>query len=71
MFPELVDNVYELDALPPAELMDRVRRHILEYFDDAIFRDNQQALRHWRASFTDYQDQIRVILKNTGMNIEN
>ncbi len=70
-FPELEDNVYELDALPPAELMDRVRRHVLQYFDDRIFRGNQQTLRHWRASFTDHQDRIREILEDTGMDLEN
>jgi len=71
MFPELEAQVYELDALPPGELMDRARRNILKYFDGQIFKKNQHDVRHWRAAFTDYQDRIRELLKDAGLNIEN
>ena len=69
-FPGLENNVYELDALPPAELMDRVRRNVLEYFDAGIFQAHQQTLRHWRAAFTDHQDHIKQILEDTGIGLD-
>jgi len=68
-FPELGNNVYELDALPPGELIDRARRNILKYFDNDIDEENQRTIRHWRANFTDYQDSVRQMLSSTGLNI--
>ena len=70
-YPELGDNVYELDALPPGELVDRARRAILKYFDLSIEEENQRVVRHWRANFTDYQTKIKKVLKKSGMNWEN
>jgi hypothetical protein len=68
-FPELGDNVYELDALPPGELMDRARRNILKYFDEDIHEENEKEARHWRANFTDYQKIIKKKLKSSGVDL--
>jgi len=70
-FLELGDNVYELDALPPGELIDRARRSILKYFDFDIEEENQKQIRHWRANFTDYQDKVRSILNSSGLDLDN
>ena len=69
LFPELGNNVYELDALPPGELMDRARRNILSYFDEDIYEENKKKTRHWRASFTDYQKKIKKMLKSSGVDL--
>jgi hypothetical protein len=68
-YPELGDTVYELDALPPGELIDRARRNILKYFDEDIHEENQRTIRHWRTNFTDYQDKVRQILSLAGLNV--
>jgi hypothetical protein len=68
-YPELGDTVYELDALPPGELMDRARRNILKYFDEDIHEENEKEARHWRANFTDYQKTIRKMLKSSGVDL--
>lgn len=70
-FPELGSNVYELDALPPAVLMDRARRNILKYFDEDIHEENERKASHWRANFTDYQESIKQLLKSSGIDLEN
>jgi hypothetical protein len=71
MFPELGDDVYELDALPPGELVDRARRSILKYFNADMDEENKRHVRQWRANFTDYQVKIRKTLKKAGINLEN
>jgi len=68
-FPELGDTVYELDALPPGELIDRARRNILSYFDESIHELNEQRVRQWRANFTDYQGEIESLLSESGIDI--
>jgi hypothetical protein len=70
-YPELGDSVYELDALPPGELIDRARRSILKYFDTDIEEENKKEVRHWRANFTDYQDKVRAVLKSSGLDLDN
>jgi hypothetical protein len=70
MFPHLEDNVYELDALPPGELISRSKDAILKYFDKAIADENKRLVRHWRAGFTDHQDKIKDLLKGSGIEIE-
>jgi hypothetical protein len=70
-YPELGNNVYELDALPPGELRDRARRNILKYFDQSIADENGKRVRHWRANFTDYQTRIKELLEKTGIALEN
>lgn len=62
MFPAAGDSAYELDALPPGELRDRARRNILSYFDESIFKVHQKRLRHWRANFTDCQEEMKRLL---------
>ena len=69
LYPELGDNVYELDALPPGELMDRARKNILKYFDEDIHEENEKKVRHWRANFTDYQKTIKKMLKSSGVDL--
>jgi hypothetical protein len=69
LFPELGDNVYELDALPPGELMDRARRSIHAFFDDGIHEENQRKVRHWRANLTDYQKSIKKVLRKAGIKL--
>jgi hypothetical protein len=69
LYPELRDNVYELDALPPGELMDRARENILKYFDEDIHEENEKEARHWRANFTDYQKTIKKMLKSSGVDL--
>lgn len=72
LFPELKKNeYYELDGLPPGELVDRARRNILKYFDGDIDEDNEKRIRHWRANFTDIQEKYRKRLKRIGINLEN
>jgi hypothetical protein len=71
LFPELGDNVYELDALPPGELTDRARRWIKKYFDLSIEEENQRTVRHWRANFIDHQRQYRKLLADAGIDLEN
>ena len=68
-YPELGDTVYELDALPPGELMDRARWNILKYFDEDIHEENEKEVRHWRANFTDYQKTIKRMLKSSGIDL--
>lgn len=68
-FPGLNGNGYELDGLPPAELMDRAREGILRYFDEGISADNQQTIRHFRANFTDEQDKVKDILAASGIDL--
>jgi hypothetical protein len=69
-YPELGSNVYELDALPPGQLIDRVRRNVLRFFDTDIHEDNQREVRHWRANFTDQQNKIRTFLKDAGFDLD-
>ena len=69
-FPELGSNVYELDALPPAVLMDRARKNILKYFDEDIHEENEKKASHWRANFTDYQEEIKRLLGSSGIDLE-
>lgn len=69
LFPELGDNVYELDALPPGELTDRTRRNVLSYFDQDIFEQNQRKVRHWRANLTGYQKKIKKLLGQAGISV--
>ena len=69
LFPELGNNVYELDALPPGELIDRARRNIQKYFDENIHEENKKVVRHWRANFTDHQKKVGRILKQAGIEI--
>lgn len=69
LYPELGNNVYELDALPPGELIDRARRNILLFFDEGIHEENEKAARHWRANFTDYQKTIKKTLKSSGVDL--
>ncbi|MEI9477387.1 MAG: hypothetical protein WCO26_12515, partial [Deltaproteobacteria bacterium] len=69
-YPELGNNVYELDALPPGELMDRARRSILSYFDDSIHEQNQRRVRQWRANFTDYQEDITTLLREKSIDLD-
>jgi hypothetical protein len=72
LFPELKkDEYYELDALPPGELVDRARRNILKYFDIDINEENEKRMQHWRANFTDIQEKYRKKLKKIGINLEN
>jgi hypothetical protein len=71
LFPELGDNVYELDALPPGELIDRARKSIEKYFDQSIGEENRMKVRHWRANFLGYQEQYRKTLVEIGMDLEN
>jgi hypothetical protein len=66
-YPELGNMVYELDALPPGELTGRTREGVMQYFNEAIFRENQQRVRHWRANFTDHQEKIMKVLKKSGI----
>jgi len=61
-FPLLGDKVYELDALPPGVLKDKVQRAVLAYFDQGIYDKNQRVVRHWRVGFTDYQKKIKGAL---------
>ena len=70
-YPELGNNVYELDALPPGELMDRARRSILSYFDDSVYEENKRTVRYWRANFTDYQNTIGLLLSEKGIDLDN
>jgi hypothetical protein len=70
-YPELGNNVYELDALPPGELRDRARRNILQYFDQSIAEGQEKRVRHWRANFTDHQVEIKEILEIAGVDLEN
>jgi hypothetical protein len=70
-YPELGDNVYELDALPPGELIDRARRNILKYFDADIDEENKRRVRHWRANFVDIQEKYRKELKKIGIDLGN
>jgi hypothetical protein len=69
LYPELGDNVYELDALPPGELIDRARRNILSYFDQNRYEENQKMVRHWRANFTDHQKVIKKVLRKAGIKL--
>ena len=69
LYPELGNNVYELDALPPGELMDRARKNILKYFNEDIHEENEREARHWRANFTDYQKTIKEMLKSSGVDL--
>jgi hypothetical protein len=71
LYPELEDNVYELDALPPGELTARAREGVLKYFSQRILEKNQERVRHWRARFTDHQERIKEILKTSGIDLEN
>jgi hypothetical protein len=71
LYPELGDNVYELDALPPGELVDRARRNILKYFDADIDEENKRRVRHWRANFVDIQEKYRKRLKKIGIDFGN
>jgi len=71
LYPELGDTVYELDALPPGELIDRARRNILHYFDEDKNEENRRMVRHWRANFTDHQVRIKKILKKSGIKLKN
>lgn len=72
LFPELKkDEYYELDALPPGELVDRARRNILKYFDSDIDEENRRRIRHWRTNFTDIQERYRKKLRKIGINLEN
>lgn len=71
LFPELGDNVYELDALPPGELTDRARRSVQKYFDPSIEEENQKRVRYWRANFMDYQELYREVLAESGIDLEN
>jgi len=72
LFPELKKGeYYELDGLPPGELVDRARRNILKYFDSDIDEDNEKRMRHWRANFTDIQEKYRKKFKRIGINLEN
>lgn len=71
LYPELGETVYELDALPPAELAGRAREGILKYFKEGISSKNQAKVRHWRANFTDYQGKVKEILKGSGIDLEN
>jgi hypothetical protein len=70
-FPELGDDVYELDALPPGELMDRARRSILRYFDDTIEEKNRRKVRYWRTNFISYQERYREVLLESGIDLKN
>jgi hypothetical protein len=69
LFPQLGEDVYELDGLPPGELIDRARKNILHYFDEDRHEQNERRVRHWRTNFTDHQKTIKKILKKAGIKL--
>jgi hypothetical protein len=69
MFPQLGDKVFELDALPPGELKSRATRGIMKFFNTDVAEEKNKEARHWRARFTDHQDRIRELLKESGMDL--
>lgn len=61
------EGSYELDALHPSVLKDRVRTVIESHWDWDLGERMAQKERHWRANYTDLQNEMRTLLEKSDL----
>lgn len=62
---EFGDAMWELDALPPAVLKEKVRIGIKCQLDPVILEKMERAERNWRANYIDLQEEMVKLLKES------